>query len=202
MKQYVSNLRGSSIAFFLIVCTTVALALCSTHVVVMNNYRATQSNAHAIKAQYLAESAIEVVLAQLMEETDKLINSYLNDLKEYKISYLKTLEGNQSEKYLPQNFENYLYIYLLTHIDEYNSEKENPFKDYQHIHSYKAKVSYKVKKGTLSLEGIGTYNNARKMIEAEVEMPYVKTIGEDSYGLPLIEIHSWNVIAYYNKVML
>lgn len=204
MRDYFRNSKGSiAISLFIIGMLLVMLGI-SSMIVYLNDYYSILSNTDAVNADYLAEMAIEIGLYDVLETLDAIILLYLEDLKEAKLHYIRSLEENQltEESYYQPIFENYIKSFFIDKLDNFNKELNNPLEGYLHNHSYKLIVEHNEIKDIIIIKSQGFYNRSRKQIVIEGKNPYILNDGYDQYGLPKVKIHPFEIISYYQATIV
>lgn len=195
MKKYLYENHGSIVVISLIGGMIIVTLLFSTITLFINDYYAVQSNEDTVRAYYLAESGIKKVICEMEEITEKTISTYLIDLKNYKINYIKN--DNDINKYNPLKLEDYIQKSLTKKLHTLNKTIIKPFTNYSCSHSYSIKVTYDSSKKIIDIISVGKYNKARKFIHAKLKSPIVCNNGIDSYGLEKIKVVPLQLESYY-----
>ena len=201
MKNRISNQKAYIAVSCLIVGTMILTFAMSTYSIFLKNYQVILSNKDAIKANYLAELAVDESIMMISQELDIIITQYLQDLKDYKINYLDNLiKKETSPSYYPPTLDNYLQIYFINRLSDFNQSVENPFLGYDHQHNYKTIFSYDKSQKRISIEGLGFYHNTRKRILVTMDMPKSISAGVDCFGLEKIQINPIKIVSYYQEI--
>lgn len=201
MRNKFLNPKGYLAVNCLMVGTIILIFTMSTYSIFVKDYYVTLSNVDGIKANYLAETAIDEGIMSISESINAIVIKYLEDLRDYKMNYLRSLtELEEIPSYFPPKLEDYLQIFLINRITDLNQLEKNPFLKYTHQHDYKINFSYNQTEKMIYLEGIGQYNNTRKRIQVIIEMPKSGVVGLDCFGLKNLEIYPMKVISYYQEI--
>ena len=165
-----------SIVCLFIGMSIIALTL-SVMTLHMNDYQLQQSSGNRIRAQYLAESGMDLTLHQLYEWSEDAIE----DL------FLVLLQDSDAIHHL----DDYLYHHMIHQV---NSNKQylqidlnGMYAEYAHDHGMNVIVRSSVDK-TLRVKVHGYYDNARVYLEGVVQMPaIVVEIGEGGTEMFMIK---------------
>lgn len=201
MKNKIYNKKAYIAVNCLLIGTIILIFTMSTYSIFVKDYYATLSNTDAIKANYLAETAINEGIMKVSVSLDIMVIQYLQDLKDYKISYFDNLDKTEEVlEYSPPILDNYLQIYFINRLSDLNEFVKNPFSEYSHQHNYKMDFTYNKAERRIYIEGLGLYNNTRKRIQVTIDMPESAVIGIDSFGLEKMEIYPMKIVSYYQEI--
>ncbi|SNR86617.1 hypothetical protein SAMN05446037_1001104 [Anaerovirgula multivorans] len=203
MKNHIENSKGSIIISCFVIGMLVIMLGMSSITLSMNDFRKTLSNSDAVKANYLAEMGMEIAVNNVIKTIDAVILTYLNDLKDSKIEYIKSInEENLIEaQYNPISFDSYIKQFLIDELQVLNVIQNNPLEGYMHDHSYMVAVEYDDVEEIIIIKSIGTYDHARKQVIIEGKNPYAVYDGHDMYGLPKIKIYPLEIRSYYQAII-
>lgn len=199
MKRIIKNQKGSIIFTTIIICVFITVIMVSFYNMIFENHLAVQSSIHSIKAYYLAESAMDILLYDLDLFFEDAILYYLEQLKDYKIAYLNQ-EGEQP--YNPPNFEIILSQNINLHLFSFNCIVENPIENYNHEHYYKITVAYDSGYNIIKADIVGSYLHARKFLTVEIILPEEIIEENDEYGLPYSKIKPLRIKGFYQTIGL
>ncbi|QZY56973.1 hypothetical protein [Crassaminicella profunda] len=194
MKKYFEN-RGSIVINSFIISTILLLITISTLTLFLNDFYIVKANENSLKAYYLGEAAVNIVIFKINDDLNKLILEYLKKLKTYKTNYIQ----KNKEEYIPPSFELDLQTYLSSQIPLLNDTKKNPF-SYMQDHKYTVHIKHNYINHTIDILSTGIYNGAKKSIHVHLLLPRVKNNGVDAYNLPKIKILPLTIENYYQTL--
>ncbi|RQD67233.1 MAG: hypothetical protein D5S00_11065 [Tindallia sp. MSAO_Bac2] len=158
-----------SIVCLIIGMSVIALTL-SVMTLYMNDFHIQRSSANRIRAQYLAESGMDMTMHQLNLWAEEAIEDLLSMTEDEKPFPF------QSNAFLEENIINRLYI-----INQYeHTAMSQLYPEYKQDHGIYVSVKPSANRKTLKIRVQGYYANARIYLEGIVLMPRIETdIAED-----------------------
>lgn len=184
------------IALMMFVILTSLLYTMTNHI----HIRVSNNDSH--RANYLAESIVELKLAEILQLSEEVIEAYRIDLYRYKSEHLLSIRDGFDKKYNPPTFVDYVKREFLPQIKELSSSENNPFEDYLEDHHYRIKIQHDTGQNVIMIEAMGRYNRARRFIHVKLALPQAMDNGLDEYDLPRISITSPNILGYYRAIGL
>ena len=169
-----------------IVCLFIGMSIIALALSVMelhsNDLFLQQSSGNRVKAQYLAESGMEMAMYQLHTWSEEAIEAYFQS---------KPIEGGAVpalEPYLQQHI-----IHKLQAINQYQHTAISPlYQEYQQEHGVFLSVEPSSDKKTLKIKVQGYYESARVYLEGRVRMP-VLMMERDDEGQTDIRVRALNL---------
>lgn len=167
--------------FISIVCLLVGMSISALGLSVMtlhmNDLVLQQSSTHRIRAQYLAESGMEMTLYHLHQWSENAISAYFHS----------SIESSDKILALEPYLEAYMLHPLYAKPDEISVTSLYP--EYLHEHGIHLSVDPSTDGKTLKIKIQGYYSNARVFLDATVRMPSL-VIETDDLGNTEIRVKS------------
>lgn len=200
MKALLCNKKGTIYVSVIFISLIIFIVLGSLFNILVNNIRIINSNNDNYRAGYIAESILELKIANIMELSHEVINKYLLDLQTYKIEYIEKTKEIPHIPYNPPNFANYIRLGIILDIKTLSETTDNPFEEYKDNHYYKIDIKSDSNEEFINITATGRYNKARKFINVKLELPKIIENGFDEHSLPRIAIYPMNIVEYYQTV--
>ncbi len=197
MKDLVKSEKGIVYISVILISLIIFVILTSLVYLINNNIRAVISNNDNYKANYIVESNLDLKIMEITEISDKCINEYLLDLRNYKIKYIEERQKDASLPYDPPRFSTYINDIVIPDVENLSGTIYDPFEEYKDKHSFHADIKYNYSNKVVDITAVGTYRRARVFINVKLELPKAIENGVDEYNLPKINILPVNIIEYY-----
>lgn len=202
MKNPIKGSKGIISIHVFFIALMMFVILTSLLYMMTNQLKIQMSNNDSYRANYLAESIVELKLAEILQLSEEVIKKYRIDLYRYKVEYLLLIYQGFDKRYNPPVFADYVKRELLPQIKELSSSENNPFEDYLEDHHYKIKIQYDTRQNVIMMEAMGRYKRARRFIYVKLSLPQSMDNGLDEYDLPRISIISPHIVGYYRTIGL
>ncbi len=199
MRNLVKNQSGLVYVGVIYISLIIITILASLLHLMNNNIIADTSNSYNYKANYIAESLLELNIMEINEISDKVIKEYLTDLKGYKSEYIRLVQNDPSVIYDPPLFSKYISQSFIPIIKQLSGTTNRPFEEYEDNHYFKIDIKYDSIYNVINIKAEGSYQRARVFINVKLDPPQSVDVGFDEYNLPQIRISSIDIIEYYQS---
>lgn len=194
MKTYLNNKDGFvyiSLIFILLIISGLLASL--TQLINYNNILV-KSNNDNYRANYIAESILELKIEELLDLCNGAVDSYLKDFHQYNMQF--SGQANNYVFYSLPDFYNYINA-IIPYVEGLSQWESNPFAEYKEDHYYEIIIQACLRDNYIHLIASGQYGNARSFIDVVIQLPVLINRGQDENGLPIEDILPAEVVKYY-----